>query len=106
MQNISTDRQGHFIIMVCVCVCAHGHTLNCVQLFVTPWTVAHQALLSMYFSRQEYWSGLPFPSLGDLPDPRIGATSLSLLHWQVDSLLLCHLGSPNSLVIEDVYVYV
>ena len=39
--------------------------------FVTPWTVAHQAPLSMGFSRQEYWSGLPFPSPGDLPDPGI-----------------------------------
>ena len=37
----------------------------------TPWTVAHQAPLSMRFSRQEYWSGLPFPSPGNLPDPRI-----------------------------------
>ena len=40
-----------------------------VWLFVIPWTVAHQAPLSMEFSRQEYWSGLPFPSPGDLPDP-------------------------------------
>ena len=39
--------------------------------FVTPWAVAHQAPLSMGFSRQEYWSGLPFPSLGDLPHPGI-----------------------------------
>ena len=38
---------------------------------MTPWTVAHQAPLSMGFSRQEYWSGLPFPSPGDLPDPGI-----------------------------------
>jgi len=38
---------------------------------VTPWTVAHQAPLSMEFSRQEYWSGLPFPSPGDLTDPEI-----------------------------------
>ena len=42
-----------------------------VRLFVTLWTVAHQVPLSMGFSRQEYWSGLPFPSLGDLPNPRI-----------------------------------
>ena len=42
----------------------------------TPWTVAHQAPLSMEFSRQEYGSGLPFPSLGDLPDPGIELTSL------------------------------
>ena len=42
---------------------------NHVQLFVTPWTVACQAPLSMGFSRQEYWSGLPFPPPEDLPDP-------------------------------------
>ena len=43
--------------------------LSRVRLFVTPWTVVYQASLSMGFSRQEYWSGLPFPSPGDLPDP-------------------------------------
>ena len=53
--------------------------LSCVQLFATPWTVAHQTPLSMEFSRQEYWSGLPFPSLGDLPDPGIEPTSLASL---------------------------
>ena len=42
-----------------------------VQLFVTPWTVAHHAPLSMGLSQQEYWSGLPFPPPGDLPHPRI-----------------------------------
>ena len=46
-----------------------------VQLFETPWTVAHEAPLSMGFSRQEYWSGLPFPPPGDLPDPRIELVS-------------------------------
>ena len=46
-------------------------SLSCVRLFATPWIVAHQAPLSMGFSRQEYWSGLPFPSPGDLPDPGI-----------------------------------
>ena len=51
--------------MRCVCV----KSLSRVQLFATPWTVAYQASLSMGFSRQEYWSGLPFPSPGDLPDP-------------------------------------
>ena len=48
-------------VCVCVCVCA----LNSVQLFVTSWTVACQAPLSMSFFRQEYWSGLPFPSPED-----------------------------------------
>ena len=47
-----------------------------VQFFETPWTVAHQAPLSMGFSMQEYWSGLPFPVPGDLPDPGIELTSL------------------------------
>ena len=50
--------------------------INCVQLFETLWTVACQAPLSMGFSRQEYWSGLTFPSSGDLPDPGIKPTSL------------------------------
>ena len=51
--------------------------LSRVQLFVTPWTVAHQASQSMGFSKQEYWSGLPFPSPKDLPDPGIEPVSLA-----------------------------
>ena len=50
--------------------------LSHVQFFVTPWTVAHQAPLSMGFLRQEFWSGLPCPPPGDLPDPRVEPTSL------------------------------
>ena len=49
--------------------------LSCAQLFATPWTVAHQAPLIMGFSRLEYWSGLPFPTPGDLPNPGIEQTS-------------------------------
>ena len=49
--------------------------LRCVRLFVTPWTVAHQAPLSMGFPREEHWSQSPFPLPGDLPDPRIKLTS-------------------------------
>ena len=60
--------------MVVLRVCAQS--LSRVQLFATPWTVAHGALLSVGFSRQEYWSGLPFPPPGDLPDPGIEPTSL------------------------------
>ena len=52
--------------------------LSCVQHFETPWTVALQAPLSIGFSRQEYWSGLPFPSPGYLPDPGIKPGSLAL----------------------------
>ena len=53
-------------------------SLSRVRLFATPWTVAHQAPLSMGFSRQEYWSGLPFPSLGDLSNPGIEPRSPAL----------------------------
>ena len=59
-------------------------SLSRVRLFATPWTVAHQAPPSMEFSRQEYWSGLPFPSPGDLPDPGIEPGSPAL---QAEALL-------------------
>ena len=61
---------------------------SCVRLFVTLWTLAHQTSLSTGFSRQEYWSGLPFPSPGDLSDPVIKQPLLHLLHWQASSLPL------------------
>ena len=53
-------------------------SLSRVRLFATPWTVAYKGPLSMEFSRQEYWSGLPFPSPGDLPDPGIEPKSPAL----------------------------
>ena len=59
-------------VCVCVCVCMLSH----VQLFVIPWAITHQALLSTGFSKQEYWSGLPFPSPVDLSDPGTEPTSL------------------------------
>ena len=59
-----------------------------------PWTAACQVPLSMEFSRQEYWSGSPFPFLGDLPDPEIKPCFLGLLQRQAESLSLCHLWSP------------
>ena len=52
--------------------------LSRVRLFATPWTVAHQTPLSMGFSRQDYWSGLPFPYPGNLPDPGIEPRSPAL----------------------------
>ena len=58
-------------VCVCVCVCTRVKSLSHVRLFATLWTVAYQAPPSMGFSRQEYWSELPFPSPGDLPDPGI-----------------------------------
>ena len=77
-----------------VYVCVYAQSLSCVWLFATLWTVACQAPLSMEFSRQEYWRGLPFPTPGDLPDPGIELDLhfSHLLHWQEYSLLLCHLG--------------
>ena len=60
---------------------------------VTSWTVVCQAPLSMGFSREEYWNGLPSPPPGDLPEPRIEPGSLAAPALQVDSLLLSHGGT-------------
>ena len=75
-----------------------------VWLSVTPWTVARQASLSMESSRQDYWSGLPFPSPGDLLDPGIEIGLLPLLHWQADSLPLALPGSPHIYIY--IYIYI
>ena len=68
--------------------CPTLHVLSCsvVSDSAMPWTVDRQAPLSMGCSRQEYWSGLPFSTPGDLPDPGIELRRLCLLHWQADSL--------------------
>ena len=66
------DSPKHLPWTLCVC------TLSRVWLFATPWTIACHIPLSMGFSRQEYWSGLPFPPSGDLPNPRIKPESLAL----------------------------
>ena len=70
-------------------------SLSRVQLFATAWTVAHQAPPSMEFSRQEYWSGLPFPSPGDLPDPGIEPLSPAL---RADALPSEPPGKPKLLL--------
>ena len=75
------------------CLVASVH----VRLFVTLWTLTHQVPLSMGFSRQEYWSGLPCPPPGDLPDPRTEPTSPAL---QADSLLLNHPGSLQYVLVN------
>ena len=77
--------------------------LSHVLLFATPWTVAYQPPLSMGFFRQEYWSGLPFPSSGDLPDPGIEPES-----WiepgsptlQADALPSKPPGKPQGIYLE------
>ena len=86
------SHQG-FSLGICLCslmncrfsICAYCRvcissvqSLSRVRLFATPWTVAYQAPPSMGFSRQECWSGLPFPSPGDLPDPEIESMSSAL----------------------------
>ena len=63
---------------------------------MAPWTVAHQALQSMELSRQEYWSGLPFPSPEDLPDPEIESVSPISSALQVDSSVTEPSGKPDS----------
>ena len=61
--------------MLCVCVCVCVCMLSHVQLFATPWMVAHYTPLSMGFPRQEYWSRLPFPTPEDLPNSGINPMS-------------------------------
>ena len=78
-------RQGFSMKIAAVSVLSH------VQFFAIPWTVARQTPLSMGFPRQEYWSGLPFPSPGDLPDPGIKPVSPAL---QADSFSPRCQGSP------------
>ena len=70
-----------------------------VQLFVTVWTVSHQAPLSMEFSRQDYWSGLPCPPLGDLLDPGIEPKSPMAPVLQAGSLPLSHWKRPTTVTI-------
>ena len=73
----SGDDEGQGSLACCSpCACVLS-SFSRVRLFVTPWTVGCQAPLSMGFSRQEYWGGLPFPSPGDLPDPGIEPASLT-----------------------------
>ena len=73
-------------MLVCVLVA------SVVQLFVTPWAVAHQAPLPVGFSRQEYWSGLPCPPPGDLPNPGIKPMSLMSPALAGGFLTTNHLG--------------
>ena len=74
----SPFRMGAVTCPSCWSCCMHAQLLSCVQLFVTPWTVAHKAPLSMGFPKQEYWSWLLFPSPGDLPNPGIEPGSPAL----------------------------
>ena len=85
-------RKIMYIITFNACMLSH------VWLFMTPWMVAHQAPLSMGFSRKEYWSRLPYPTPGDLPNPGIEPESLTSPAWQVDSLPL---APPSTIVVQS-----
>ena len=77
-----------------LCILSH---FSPIWLFATLWTVAHQALLSTGFSRQEYWSEFPCPPPGDLPDPGTEPVSLMSPALQADSLPLSHQGSKSTI---------
>ena len=82
-----------FDLFTFMSVCTPSHFSH-VQCFVTLWTVDHQAPLSVGFSRQANWSGLPCPSPGSLPNPRVELTSPPTPALLVHSLLLSHQVSP------------
>ena len=92
---------GFGLLLLCeVLLCTHGRLvgvvvwfLSRIQLFASPRTVACQSPLSIGFLRQEYWSGLPFPSPGNIPDPGIEPVSSAL---QENFLPLSHHGSPHT----------
>ena len=81
----------HVCVCVCTCLYVRMRALALSYVFATPQTAACQAPLSMEFYRQEYWSELPLPFPGDLPDSGIKPAIPCLLHCQVDSLPLSHL---------------
>ena len=72
MSKVNTTGFYNCLVLFCVCLLSH------VRIFATPWTVSCQAPLSIGFSRQEYWSGLPFPPPGDLPYPEVEPMSPAL----------------------------
>ena len=78
-------------IALALCVCV----LSRFRFFVTPWTVAHQATLSMEFSMQEYWSRVSFPTSGDIPDPGAESKALGSPALRGRFFTMSHLGSPH-----------
>ena len=100
-------KQGIKLSCVCVLSC-----FSCVRIFAALWTVAHQAPLSMGFSRQEYWRGLPCPPPGDLPNPGIEPTSPALLGgfyitsttWEAP--ICVHIHTYIYIYIYEIYRYI
>ena len=94
---IKSERSWFLMVFCLITISVEAVLLSSfsgVRLSVAPWTVAHQAPLSMGFFRQEYWSELPFPPPGDLPDPGIEHTSPVSPEWQADSSLAELSGKP------------
>ena len=91
--NRVTEKVNHCLRTRACALSRFGH----VPLCVTPWTVAHPAPLSMGFSRQEYWSGLPFPSQGIFPSQGSNPSLLGLLHQQAGSSALV----PQTLFLKN-----
>ena len=81
----------------------NAHSLSCVQLFATPWTVAHQTPRSIEFSRQEYWRRLSFLSPEDLPDPRIEPLSLASPALAGRYFIAVPPGKPNNNILRILY---
>ena len=91
-------KNNGFIFLVFVCVCQVASDWHISELFEILWTVACRASLSMGFSKQEFWSGLPCPPPGDLSHPGIETASPAAPALQVDSLPLSHQGNPFMLL--------
>ena len=103
-ENSNSERYWY----VCVCVCARARALSCfshVRLFAILWTGVHQALLSMGFSRQEYWSRLPRPPPGDIPNPGTEPLSPASPALNADSLPLSHWGSLSLSLSLSIYTH-
>ena len=102
-----TSYSWNYINIMCTwCVVSQ---FSHVWLFATLWTVACQALLSVGFSRQAFWSRWPFPSPGYLPEPGLNLGLLRLLHWQANSLPLApsgRLSVHNMYMILYIYIYI
>ena len=92
-----------YVEKICLCIISQHDQLRHMRLFATTWTVAHQAPLSMGFSRQEHWSGVPLPSPGDLPDPGIKPRSFAL---QADCLPSEYRCVYLIQEIDKIYVYI
>ena len=106
---ICLEISSYYCVFSNTCMCC---VLRCVQLFATPWTVAHQIPLSLEFSRQEYWSRLPFLSPGDLPNLGIKPRSPALAHgsFTIGTWILyhwhVHIWEAPICTCVHIYVYV